>query len=255
MLETEPRLSSTEIKELLREFKETPTSEVRFYSHHVPPIPGYKMTRKIGPKSYDLTGFRCGRLVALRPFSSYRRPSTKQSNGFYWVCKCDCGRFSIVLGNKLTKREATRSCGCLVNESSQENVRTMCAPTYGGVALPRKLPVNAVTVNERFVDLTGTKFGHLTVQKISHFMQYVHQSNRNICQTRQKRIAYWQCKCECGEIIVRDANSLKRASRGGVLSSCGCMRHIGSVKIPKSRGKHGAKKTCVPLHEEAKQAP
>jgi len=52
----------------------------------------------------DLAGQRFGRLVALR-FSRTENTNAR------WVCRCDCGAETTVIGNNLT-RGHTISCGC-----------------------------------------------------------------------------------------------------------------------------------------------
>lgn len=59
-----------------------------------------------------MTGWRFGRLVALRPAVERYKGKT-----LIWVCKCDCGRISKVLGPNL-RRNRVRSCGCLQRELS-----------------------------------------------------------------------------------------------------------------------------------------
>ena len=63
----------------------------------------------------DLTGQRFGRLLVLR-----RDTYTDQQA--YWVCQCDCGTITSVIGGSL-RRGLTRSCGCLRAERSAENGR------------------------------------------------------------------------------------------------------------------------------------
>lgn len=61
----------------------------------------------------DLSGRRFGRLLVQRRGESgrntYGRPITK------WVCKCDCGKESLVITNKLLSGRTT-SCGCFHKE-------------------------------------------------------------------------------------------------------------------------------------------
>lgn len=59
----------------------------------------------------------------------------------------------------------------------------------------------------KFVDLTGHKFGKLTVlERSTPFENY----NR----------VFWVCKCDCGNILNVSSNSLKT----GNTKSCGCSR-------------------------------
>ena len=56
----------------------------------------------------------------------------------------------------------------------------------------------------KFVDLTGQKFGRLTVIEISE---------------RKKKHLYWLCKCECGNVKSVAGSGLK----SGKIKSCGCL--------------------------------
>lgn len=72
------------------------------------------MTR--GP--IDLTGKRFGRLVAIR---------VEGKDGWgtaAWLCKCDCGKETIVLGSSL-RSGATKSCRCLQRELAVERGKSL----------------------------------------------------------------------------------------------------------------------------------
>lgn len=71
-------------------------------------------------KIKDITGFRYGRLVALR------RVGKTNSGNSIWRCQCDCGRFTNVatgdLGTEKNKK-GTFSCGCLKSENAKKSQR------------------------------------------------------------------------------------------------------------------------------------
>lgn len=67
----------------------------------------------------------------------------------------------------------------------------------------------------KFIDLTGQKFGRLTVIKQAKNNKYNHTC--------------WLCKCDCGKEVVAESNSLKN----GRTKSCGCLR---SEKLKLKRG-------------------
>lgn len=85
-----------------------------------------------------------------------------------WLCKCDCGNFKVVRGQELTGNKV-KSCGC-----------------------------------SKFRDLSGQKFGKLTVIK----------RVENI----GKQVAYL-CRCDCGNTKIVKADYL----REGYTKSCGCL--------------------------------
>ena len=60
----------------------------------------------------------------------------------------------------------------------------------------------------KIIDLTGQKFGKLTV---------IEKSDK---KDTNKQHAYWLCLCECGNKVIVNSNSL----RSGNTRSCGCLR-------------------------------
>lgn len=122
-------------------------------------------------KRVDLTGKKFGKLTVV---GFDHKDSHRNS---FWKCKCDCGNTCVVNGQKL-KSGHIKSCGCLRKENtgSEKNIK----------------------------DLTGMKFGRLTVVELDHL----------------RRGAYWKCKCECGnDVIVLGSRLLS-----GVTKSCGCLK-------------------------------
>ena len=81
----------------------------------------------------------------------------------------------------------------------------------------------------KFIDLTGQRFGRLTVIK-----QAAHDTSGKVC---------WFCRCDCGNTAVISSNSLRR----GATRSCGCIaneiraRHaqIAGVARGQQLKKHG----------------
>lgn len=65
--------------------------------------------------------------------------------------------------------------------------------------------------DKTIIDLTGQKFGKLTVLKLDHI---------------EKSKKYWLCKCDCGKEKIVNGYSLKR----GDTKSCGCLRKKGKSK-------------------------
>ena len=60
-------------------------------------------------------------------------------------------------------------------------------------------------------DLTGQKFGMLTVIDFSH---------------KEKNHYYWKCECECGNICIKNGSNLK----SGSTKSCGCLHDTLPIK-------------------------
>jgi len=61
----------------------------------------------------DMVGKRVGRLMVVE------RAKNSKSGQARWVCECECGKKSIVLGYDLRSGK-TRSCGCLQKEKAIE---------------------------------------------------------------------------------------------------------------------------------------
>lgn len=120
-------------------------------------------------KRRDLTGQRFGRLTAIKDVGK------SKSKHRLWLCHCDCGKETRVRGNDLLSGRR-KSCGCLIKN-------------------------NGSTAE----DLTGRKFGRLTVIK---------QAPRD-----KKGQVFWQCQCDCGNTTVVHAGHLKN----GHTQSCGCL--------------------------------
>lgn len=124
-------------------------------------------------RAKDLRGKVFGKLTVL-----YRVKN--RGKVVFWKCKCSCGTIKEIAGQALTGGR-TISCGC-----------------YNKEKCLGKKPAN-------FKDLTGMRFGNLTVIKEA-------PSNS---QTK------WECLCDCGNTTVVFANNLLK---GNHTTSCGCKK-------------------------------
>lgn len=77
----------------------------------------------------------------------------------------------------------------------------------------------------KFIDLTGQKFGRLTV--VERVENYVTPKGIQMPQ--------WKCKCDCGKEKVVRGHDLKR----GNTTSCGCLRREKMFEIGKNSTTHG----------------
>lgn len=139
-------------------------------------------------KLIDLTGQKFGRLTVI-DFAGYRKESDGQ-NRRYWNCLCDCGTKSVVRGSNLTRKNGIKSCGCLRKEKIKESNSS---------------------------DITGQKFGRLTVLK----------------RTDKKKFGtyLYLCKCDCGNESLVNRRDLKRTK------SCGCLRKERTSEAVRTHGK------------------
>ena len=120
----------------------------------------------------DITNLKSGKLTALYP---YKRGENRV---IWWICKCDCGNYLGVPVNGISCNQI-KSCGC-------GNRR-------------------------RFKDLTGLKFGKLTVIE-----EIKKENNKN-------GYIYWKCKCDCGNETIVSTNNLQNS----LVKSCGCLHSYG----------------------------
>lgn len=78
----------------------------------------------------------------------------------------------------------------------------------------------------KLVDLTGKKYGRLTV--IERAVPTTHGDH-----------AKWVCRCECGAVITAASNNLKR----GNTTSCGCFQAECASQMGATNKKHGKSRT------------
>jgi hypothetical protein len=63
-------------------------------------------------QGYELAGQRFNRLLVIERHQLDR----KSIDGWYWLCKCDCGNEKIIRASSLVQK-LVQSCGCLQRES------------------------------------------------------------------------------------------------------------------------------------------
>ncbi|TGA99969.1 hypothetical protein E4665_03195 [Sporolactobacillus shoreae] len=124
-------------------------------------------------KKIDITGQRFGRLIAVQEVSS-------KGHHRCYLCTCDCGNTKIVPMDNL-RNGKTKSCGCLNRE---------------------------MTSSKNTIDLTGKRFGRLTVLRRS--------GGHHKTQTK----AIWTCQCDCGNVVDVLSTNLTR----GETKSCSCWK-------------------------------
>lgn len=128
----------------------------------------------------NLINKKFGRLTVIEQVGKNNR------GNYLWKCICDCKKTIIVRSDSLISG-TTKSCGCLQKEKASE-IR-----------------------KKSLIDLTGKKFGKLTV---------IEKTNKpeNVKSTEN----FWLCQCSCENktLIKVVAHSLK----SGNTKSCGCLR-------------------------------
>lgn len=132
-------------------------------------------------KIKDLTGQKFGKLTVLSMTNERRHRQV------VWKCQCDCGNITYVVGQAL-RTGHIQSCGCNWYE-------------------------------KKAIDLTGKKFGKLTVLK---------RSEKN----NKDRHVFWDCQCECGNLRTVDGTAL----RNGSITKCYDCTKKGQVYIGNTPG-------------------
>lgn len=130
----------------------------------------------------DMIGKKFGKLTVIKRSETYITPSRQKK--VRWLCKCDCGKETIVSSQDLKKRH-TKSCGC----------------------------INKKSIGDGLIDLIGKRFGNLVV--IKRVEDYVYNS----CG-KEIRSPKWLCQCDCGNNVVVQGGNL----RSGNTTNCGCKK-------------------------------
>lgn len=134
-----------------------------------------------------------GRLIP-----QYRVNHPKNLRGAYWLCKCDCGNYTIALGQNVIQHK-TNSCGCLCSETSRQLMSNIQKS-------------NEMVWNKQ--DLIGMHFGEWEVLSLDTENKDIHHRK-------------WICKCSCGKIA-----SVFGCNLGRISFSCGHQKKsIGEEKI------------------------
>lgn len=135
----------------------------------------------IGKNARNLLSQKFGRLTVL----AFSGRSTNRRR-LYWLVRCECGTKLAVDAGHLTSGHTT-SCGCYSRER---------------------------TSKLRLIDLTGRRFGRLTV----------------ISRDKNSKVGHpcWRVRCECGSVRVVEGENL----RAGRTKSCGCrIREVASSRV------------------------
>ena len=178
----------------------------------------------MGRHLIDLTGKQFGKLTVIS------RDANDRAGNARWLCQCECGKQKTILVSSLVSGR-TKSCGCQAkfkdltgqkfgrltvlsraDNAQNGNTRWLCQCDCG----KQKTILGSSLVSggtkscgcqAKFKDLTGQKFGRLTVLSRA--------DNKQNGSTR------WLCQCECGKQKTILGSSLV----SGHTKSCGCNQH------------------------------
>lgn len=110
-------------------------------------------------KLIDLTGETFGRLTVLKRGKTQK---LKNKTKVFWVCECECGNLTEVLGYHL-RNGGIKSCGCIRSE------------------------VSSKAAKGRTIDIAGKRFGRLVAI--------------GLVNVRNSKPS-WECRCDCGAVVV-----------------------------------------------------
>ena len=178
-------------------------------------------------KFVDLTGQRFGKLTVIE------RKGESKCGHAAWLCRCDCGNQSVVIGRDL-KRGCTTSCGCLKKaidltgqrfgrltvierrgSTTDGQATWLCQCDCGNQSVVagghlRKGQTTSCGCLNKVIDLTGQRFGRLTV---------IERAGLYVSRNRKQTHSTWLCVCDCGNSTIVRASQLK----SGQTQSCGCL--------------------------------
>lgn len=217
----------------------------------------------MGRSIIDLTGETFGELVAIKCIGTLNTHAV-------WLCLCSCGNYIAIKATYLRAKQNPKThCGCLKKEILNiigkrfnrllvlkkvdvPNRRSMyeCVCLCGEHTIVSKHNLiygkirscgclrKEIGLEKNLKDLTGQKFGRLTVL------------SKKIIEKNGRKKIMWDCLCSCGNRTLVEGYHLRR----GDTQSCGCFgkeRRIEAVRLPKgeaafnsfySRYKSNAKK-------------
>lgn len=124
----------------------------------------------MGRSAIDITGQKFNYLTVIK------REGTDNHGRASWLCQCDCGKTKVVSRTDLISN-FVKSCGCKTYYRPKE-------------------------------DITGQRFGKLTVLRLARKTEY---KGNDIS---------WLCKCDCGKEVIAKMYLLL----SGKKKSCGCIK-------------------------------
>jgi len=70
----------------------------------------------------DLTGYKIGMLSVMK-FSHRIKRNDGEGYRKYWLCKCDCGKTTIITQDSLVKKQPQQTCGFLRNKKAVQRFK------------------------------------------------------------------------------------------------------------------------------------
>ena len=175
-----------------------------------------------------------------------RGPNTNEGRA-QWVCECECGNQTVVLGKNLRSGN-TKSCGCL--KSKQPAARKDLTGQRFGRLVVLGEPKNGErgTIWKCLCDCgeicfkVSSDLVHGNVQSCGCYKKELHSTMNDLTgqifgeltalysdEVAKDGQRVWVCQCSCGE----KTNVRAGALRSGKTQSCGCKTSKGNLQIKK----------------------
>lgn len=173
---------------------------------------------KNASQPHDLSHQRFGKLFVIKQVDDNISP--KGAHRRQWLCKCDCGQYTLALDGSL-RAGYKKSCGCLLHGDNQtKHMRDEFdkLSEFDAEEILKTIPHNAPGKAKNrpgggtLQNLKGQHFGLWTVLERGETRHYKN-GGQAVC---------WVCKCECGTIKTVPGRDLK----SGASQSCGCASSI-----------------------------
>lgn len=147
----------------------------------------------MGRVAKDLTGQKFGKLTVIK-----RVENRIYSNGYetpQWLCKCDCGNDTIVIGKNLTKKNGTKSCGCFIAENMSKIKKR-----YNTYDLTGEYGIGYTSNNKEFY------FDLEDYDKIKDYCWYIHKSGYVVSSNNDSRqtIKMHRLILDCNDDLTPD---------------------------------------------------
>ncbi len=174
-------------------------------------------------------------------------------NRAHWLCRCECGRESIIRGSGL-RNGHSKSCSVCVNNNMRKdeldkkygrwtvleyvgNRKWLCCCECGkesivrGNDLRNGISKGCITCayDDQIRKEVGKKYNRWTV------LEYAGSSKKSAC---------WLCRCECGEEFIVFGTNLRRNHSKGC-RSCGSLIHGHAGKSSEYSSWHSMKQRCL----------
>lgn len=138
-------------------------------------------------KLKDLTGMRFGRLVVLQ------RGENDKSNKVRWICRCDCGKETLVRSSNLLNGTTT-SCGCIRKEIASTKAKQQWNDEVYSNKMRETMrdTSNKLWDNEEYKEMRSNIVSEQDKQRWQdeEYREHISETNRKLWQDKEFRKAH-----------------------------------------------------------------